>query len=75
MKAKCLTNLISFYYWVTLLADEGKPVHVVYLDFSKVFDAAQIGTAQHNTTRHGSDQFSTSWHSLAWLSMAQHCLA
>ena len=33
----CLTNLISFYDQVTCLADEGKAVDVVYLDFSKAF--------------------------------------
>ena len=34
----CLTNLISFYVWVTRLVDEGKAVNVVHLDFSKDFD-------------------------------------
>ncbi|GAB0199824.1 mitochondrial enolase superfamily member 1 [Grus japonensis] len=33
----CLTNLISFYDKVTCLADEGKAVDVVYLDFTKAF--------------------------------------
>ena len=31
----CLTNLISFYNWVTRLVDKGKAVDVVYLDFSR----------------------------------------
>ena len=39
----CLTNLISFYDWVTRLVDEGKAVDVVYLDFSKAF-----GMVSHN---------------------------
>ena len=33
-----MTNLISFYNWVTRLVDEGKALDVVYLDFSKAFD-------------------------------------
>ena len=31
----CLTNLISFYNWVTRQIDEGKSVDVVYLDRNK----------------------------------------
>ncbi|KAK4811098.1 hypothetical protein QYF61_016384, partial [Mycteria americana] len=34
----CLTNLISFYDKVSHLVDQGKPVDVVFLDFSKAFD-------------------------------------
>ena len=34
-----LTNLISFYNWVTRLVDEGKAVDVVFLDFSKASDS------------------------------------
>ena len=35
-----LTNLISFCDKVTRLVDEGKAVEVVFLGFSKAFDAA-----------------------------------
>jgi hypothetical protein len=34
----CLTNLLEFLEDVTLNLDEGKPVDVIYLDFSKAFD-------------------------------------
>lgn len=39
MKGKsCLLNLISFYDKVIHLADQGKQVDVIYLEFSKAFD-------------------------------------
>ena len=34
----CLTNLLSFLEDVTSAIDEGKPVDVIYLDFSKASD-------------------------------------
>ncbi|NXL24651.1 RTXE polymerase, partial [Setophaga kirtlandii] len=34
----CLSNLISFYDKVTHLADQRKPVDVIFLDFSKAFN-------------------------------------
>jgi len=38
MKGKpCFTNIVSFSDKVTQLADQGKPVHVVFLDFSRAF--------------------------------------
>ena len=38
----CLTNLISFYYKITHVADEGKPAGVIFLDFSKAFDTVSL---------------------------------
>jgi ribonucleases P/MRP protein subunit RPP40 len=34
----CLTNLLEFFEDVTEHLDEGKPVDIIYLDFSKAFD-------------------------------------
>ena len=34
----CLTNLLEYLETVTKLLDEGVPVDVIYLDFSKAFD-------------------------------------
>ncbi|KAJ7414954.1 RNA-directed DNA polymerase from mobile element jockey-like [Pitangus sulphuratus] len=37
-RKSCLSSLISFYDKVTHLTDQGKPIDVIFLDFSKVFD-------------------------------------
>ena len=39
----CLTNLIAFYNGMSVWIDDGRAVHVVYLDFSKAVD-----TVSHN---------------------------
>ena len=34
----CMTNLLTFLVTLTETSDEGIPMDIVYLDFSKVFD-------------------------------------
>ncbi|KAK4818796.1 hypothetical protein QYF61_019517 [Mycteria americana] len=57
----CLTNLISFYDKVTHLVDEGKAVHVVYLDFSKAFDAISHSILLEKLAAHGLDGHALPW--------------
>ncbi|GAB0181464.1 mitochondrial enolase superfamily member 1 [Grus japonensis] len=49
----CLTNLISFHDKVTCLADEGKAVDVVYLEFSKAFDTISLSILLEDLAAHG----------------------
>lgn len=37
-RKSCLSNLISCYDAVTHLADQEKPVYIIFLDFSRAFD-------------------------------------
>ena len=62
----CLTNLISFYDWVTRLVDEGKAVDVVYLDFSKAFDTVSHSILLGKLAAHGLDGYTLLWVS-TWL--------
>ena len=58
----CLTNLISFYDKVTCLEDEGKAVDVVYMDFSKAFDAVPHNILVEKLATHSLD-----WCTLCWV--------
>ena len=57
----CLTNLISFYDWVTRLVDKGKAVDVVYLDFSKAFDTVSHSILLEKLATHGLDRYALLW--------------
>ena len=57
----CLTNLISFYDWVTRLVDEGKAADVVYLDFSKAFDTVSHRLLLGKLAARGLDRYSLLW--------------
>ena len=62
MKDKsCLTNLISLYDQVTHLVDEGKPVDVVYLDFSKAFDTVSHSILLEKLAACGLDRYTLCW--------------
>ncbi|KAK4830570.1 hypothetical protein QYF61_011748 [Mycteria americana] len=60
----CLTNLISFYDNVTHLVDEGKAVHVVYVDFSKAFDTVSHSILLEKLAARGLDGRTLCWGSV-----------
>ena len=57
----CLTNLVSHYDVVTRLADEGKAVDVVYLDFSKAFDTVSHSILLQKLAVRGLDRYTLGW--------------
>ena len=64
----CLTNLLSFLEDVTSKAiDEGKPLDVIYLDFSKAFDKVPHKRLLHKIESQGISGNVATWIS-EWLS-------
>ena len=56
-----MTNLISFCDLVTHLVDEVKAVDVVYLDFSKAFDAVSHSILLQELAACGLDRYTLGW--------------
>ena len=70
----CLTNLLSFLEDVTKAIDEGKPLDVIYLDFSKAFDKVPHKRLLHKIESHGissMDRWMVVWS--CWMANFQDC--
>ena len=63
----CLTNLLKFLEEVTAYVDEGSPVDVLYLDFSKAFDKVPHKRLVNKVKAHGIGNNIWRWIE-AWLS-------
>ena len=63
----CLTNLLKFLEEVTKYVDEGNPVDVLYLDFSKAFDKVPHKRLLEKLKAHGIESNIWRWIE-AWLS-------
>ena len=62
----CLTNLLKFLEDVTKDADNGSPVDIIYLDFSKAFDKVPHARLIKKLEAHGIDSKVKTWIS-EWL--------
>jgi len=54
-------GVISFYDQVTILMDEGKPVDVVYLDFSKAFEIVSHSVFLEELAACDLDRYTLCW--------------
>ncbi|GAB0204001.1 mitochondrial enolase superfamily member 1 [Grus japonensis] len=57
----CLTNLITFYYGMTGLVDEGTAVDIEYLDFRKAFDTVSHKILIEKLMKYGLDKQTVRW--------------
>ena len=63
----CLTNLLTFLEEVTKVIDQGIPVDVIYLDFSKMFDKVPHQRLLCKLKAHGFGKTIVGWIE-SWLS-------
>ena len=57
----CLTNLMDFYNEITSSVDEGRAVHVFYLDFSKAFDTVSHNILIDKFMEYGLHKWTVKW--------------
>ncbi|GAB0205553.1 mitochondrial enolase superfamily member 1 [Grus japonensis] len=60
-RKSCLTNMIAFYDGMAGWVDEGRAVHVVYLDFTKAFDTVCYNILIGKLRKCGFDEWTVKW--------------